>query len=53
VKLRVTDRIIVRGDVRDYITTFPNRLFSPVAGAATRGIFHQVTPMVGIGYQFQ
>jgi opacity protein-like surface antigen len=52
VKMRVTDRIVVRVDVRDYITTFPNRLFSPAANATARGIFHQVSPMLGLGYQF-
>lgn len=50
--LRVSGHVILRGDLRDYITTFPNRLFTPVANATTRGIFHQFTPMFSVGYTF-
>jgi hypothetical protein len=52
VRVRVRDHVTVRGDLRDYITTFPNRLFAPVANATVRGIFHQITPMFGIGVNF-
>jgi opacity protein-like surface antigen len=49
VKIRLSDHFLVRADFRDYITTFPSHLFSPVAHATTRGVFHQFTPMLGIG----
>jgi opacity protein-like surface antigen len=52
VKFKVAEHFVIRADVRDYLTTFPNRLFSPVANAATRGIFHQITPMIGVGVSF-
>jgi hypothetical protein len=52
VKFRIAEHFVIRADLRDYITTFPNRLFSPVANATTRGIFHQVTPMIGVGVSF-
>ena len=52
VRVRVTDHFTVRGDLYDYITTFPNNLFVPVANATTRGIFHQVTPLFGLGVNF-
>lgn len=52
VRVRVHDHITVRGDLHDYITTFPNHLFAPVANATVRGIFHQITPMFGIGVNF-
>jgi len=33
VKFQVAEHFVIPADVRDYITTFPNRLFSPVANA--------------------
>lgn len=52
VKLRLSGHVILRCDLRDYITTFPHKLFSPVTDATARGIFHQFTPMFGVGYGF-
>jgi len=52
VKLRVGDHVVVSGDVRDYITVFPEKLFSPVTGATRSGILHQFTPMFTVGYNF-
>jgi len=52
VRVRISQHFTVRGDLRDYLTVFPSRLFAPVANATTRGIFHQVTPMFGIGAHF-
>ena len=53
VKIRISDHVMVRGDVRDYITMFPQALFTPaVSGATERGIFHQFTPLFGLGYTF-
>jgi hypothetical protein len=39
-------------DFRDYITVFPDRLFSPVSGATRQGMLHQFTPMFSVGYNF-
>ena len=52
VRVRVKDHLILRADLRDYLTAFPVKLFSPVANATTQGLFHQITPMVGLGYSF-
>jgi opacity protein-like surface antigen len=52
VRFRLGDHITLRGDFRDYITTFPKHLFIPVFGATARGIMHQFTPMFGIGANF-
>jgi len=52
VKVRISGHVMVRGDVRDYITMFPKALFTPVSGAAERGIFHQFTSLFGLGYTF-
>jgi opacity protein-like surface antigen len=52
VKIRISDHVMVRGDVRDYITMFPEKLFTPVSGASEHGFFHQFTPLFGLGYTF-
>ena len=52
VKVRIADRVVVSGDFRDYITVFPNRLFSLVSGATRQGMLHQLTPMFSVGYNF-
>jgi hypothetical protein len=52
VRVRIQEHFSVRGDLRDYITVFPSHLFAPVANATTRGIFHQITPMFGLGVNF-
>jgi hypothetical protein len=52
VKLRIADRVVVSGDFRDYITVFPDRLFSTASGATRPGLLHQFTPMFSVGYNF-
>ncbi len=52
VKFRVTEHFVVNGYVRDYVSLFPDRLFSPVGKASTSSVLHQVTPMFEIGYKF-
>jgi opacity protein-like surface antigen len=42
----------VRADFRDYITTFPKKIITPVPLATARGLFNQFTPMVGVAYVF-
>jgi hypothetical protein len=52
VKVRIADHVVVSGDFRDYITVFPERLFSPANGATRQGMLHQFTPMISVGYNF-
>ena len=52
VRIRVNDRVVVSGEFRDYITVFPERLFSLAAGATRSGMLHQFTPMFTVGYNF-
>jgi len=51
-KYRVSRRVILRADFRDYINPFPHKLFVPVPGGTGRGLLHQFTPMLGVGYSF-
>jgi hypothetical protein len=52
VKIRLNYHVTVSADFRDYITGFPERLFSLPAGAKRSGMLHQFTPMVTVGYNF-
>jgi hypothetical protein len=50
--VRIADHVMVSGDFRDYITVFPDKLFSPASGASRQGMLHQFTPMFSVGYNF-
>ncbi len=52
VKVRLHPHVVLRFDVRDYLTTFPKGIIAPALGGTARGIFQQFTPVVGIGYSF-
>ena len=51
VRYRLADRVYVRADFVDYITTFPKNLFIPAPFGTDHGIFHQFTPTVGITFR--
>ena len=44
--------MIVRGDFRDYLTTFPRQQIVPAPHNTARGIFEQFTPLFGLVYTF-
>jgi hypothetical protein len=48
VKFRLSQHVILRGDLRDYITPFPDRLFVPAANGRRSGVLHQITPLFGV-----
>jgi hypothetical protein len=52
VKFRLYKNIVLRGDFRDYLTTFPRRQIVPGANGTARGIFQQFTPLFGVSYTF-
>lgn len=52
VKVRLQKHLLVRGDFRDYMTTFPKGELTPAATGTARGIFQQFTPMFGVDYVF-
>lgn len=52
VKIRVANRVLVRGDFRDYLTAFPKRQIVPLGKNTARGIFQQFTPLFGVSYCF-
>jgi len=52
VTYRFANHLLVRGDLRDYITPFPRKLFVPGPNATDRGLFQMFTATVGVGYWF-
>jgi hypothetical protein len=51
-KYRVYRGLQVRLDVLDYMTGFPSHQIAPAGGNTARGIFQQVTPLLGVSYLF-
>lgn len=52
VKVQVSEHILVRFDIRDYATPFPERLIVPMPGSSAGGWLHNVIPMFGISGVF-
>ena len=52
VKMLIGQRVILRAEVRDYITTFPKQLITPLPGTKVSGWLNDLVPMVGISYIF-
>lgn len=52
VKFRVTDRIGVRLEVHDYLTTFPDNMIVPNTGSKISGWMQDIVPMIGVSYLF-
>lgn len=52
VKYRVHRNVLLRLDLRDYMTRFPKRQIAPAGNNTARGIFQQITPLFGVSYLF-
>jgi len=50
VTLRVIPHMLVRAELRDYLTTFPRQEIVPAPHNTARGIFEQFTPLFGVSY---
>ena len=50
IKCRLGSRLMVRAEVRDYITRVPKDVFLPSPGASLGGWLHDIVPMFGISY---
>ena len=49
VKVRLSGRVFLRTEFRDYITAFPKELITPPVGVKYGTLLHDLVPMVGIG----
>ena len=52
VKVKVQQHVIVRFDLRDYLTEFPKKQIAPASGASVSGLLQQITPMGGVSFVF-
>jgi hypothetical protein len=52
VKWQVRARLMLRVEVRDYVTPFPKDVILPVPGNKVSGWAHDITPLVGLSYIF-
>jgi hypothetical protein len=52
VKVKVQEHVILRFDLRDYVTQFPKQQIVPVPGAAASSLLQQITPMGGVSVVF-
>jgi len=51
-KLRMSERMIFRVELRYYITPFPDQVLAPSSGGRLKGWLHNLVPMAGISYTF-
>ena len=52
IKMLLGPRLVLRAEVRDYITTFPKEVIVPLPGTKISGWLNDIVPMVGISYIF-
>ena len=52
IEFRPRQHIMMRGEFRDYITTFPRQQIVPAPHNTARGIFEQFTPLFNLSYTF-
>jgi hypothetical protein len=52
VKVRLSRKVLLRAEFRDYLTTFPEEIIAPAPGAKFGKILHDFVPMVWICYQY-
>jgi len=51
-KFALSRKVILRTEVRDYITPFPTNLIAPAPGMKFGSILHDLVPMAGVSYLF-
>lgn len=49
VKIRLSQRVFLRTEFRDYITAFPKEVITPPTGVKYGTLLHNLVPMIGIG----
>jgi hypothetical protein len=50
VKVKVSDRILLRAEVKDYFSQVPTKVVAPASGAKLGGWFHNFVAMVGLSF---
>jgi hypothetical protein len=52
VKFAIAPRVLLRVEVRDYLSRFPTQVIAPAPGAHLSGWLNDLVPMAGITYVF-
>jgi outer membrane protein W len=52
VKYRISEHLIFRAEIRDFITPFPNKVITPAPGAKVSGWINDFVPMFGLAFTF-
>jgi hypothetical protein len=52
VKIAISNRMVFRFDVHDFITPFPKEVITPGPGASISGWLHNIVPTAGISISF-
>jgi len=50
--VRLSDRMTLRVEVRDYLTPFPDEVIVPPPGSKVNGWLHDIVPLVSVAYVF-
>lgn len=53
VKWQVGSRLMLRAEVRDFVTPFPKEVILPTPGNKVSGWVHDITPLIGLSYVIQ
>ena len=51
-KYAITPKLLLRTEVRDYISPFPSEVIAPAPGASYGSILQDIVPMVSLSYVF-
>jgi hypothetical protein len=52
VKFKLSPRVAMRAEVRDFLTPFPKQVITPAPGAKIGTMLHNIVPLVGISYEY-
>jgi hypothetical protein len=50
IKVRLGSHLMLRAEVHDFLTPFPNKVITPNVGAKVGGWLQDIVPMIGISY---
>ncbi len=52
IKVKLSQKYVLRAEVRDYASPFPREVIAPGPGAKLSGWLHDIVPLIGVGRRF-
>jgi hypothetical protein len=52
VRFAISRHVVLRAEVRDFITAFPTAVLTPPAGVKYSKLLHDIVPMAGLSYEY-